>query len=212
MDKAYIYIYISIVLITPVRPFRLLFKGIHYLFRSIYSQWKRMEFKKAANDIIISYPLYLIGGKYIECGKCVFFGSYGILSTWDSFQGEKFTPHIVIGDHVTIGNGFHISAANKIIIGNGVLMGKYVTIVDNSHGNISFEEMCIPPINRHLQIENDVIIEDNVWIGDKVTIAKGVLIGCGSIIGSNSVITKDVPAYSVVAGVPAKIIRELNGK
>ena len=55
-----------------------------------------------------------------------------------------------------------------------------------------------------------VIIEDNVWIGDKATILSGVKIGKGAIVAANAVVTKDVPAYSVVAGNPAKIIRKVN--
>lgn len=52
-----------------------------------------------------------------------------------------------------------------------------------------------------------VIIEDNVWIGDKATILANVTIGKGAVVAANSVVTKDVPAYSVVAGIPAKVIK-----
>ena len=53
-----------------------------------------------------------------------------------------------------------------------------------------------------------VVIGDNVWIGDKVTVLPGVTIGDGAVIAANAVVTKDVPAYSVVAGNPAKIIKQ----
>ena len=52
-----------------------------------------------------------------------------------------------------------------------------------------------------------IIIGDNVWIGDKVTILSGVKIGNNAIIGSNSVVTKDIPPFSVAAGIPAKVIK-----
>lgn len=87
-------------------------------------------------------------------------------------------------------------------------MGKYVTIVDNAHGKVTFSNMCLPPIKRDLDIGCPVIIEDNVWIADKVTITKGVRIGKGSIIGANSVVTKDIPPYSLAVGIPAKIIKQ----
>ncbi|MBR0310679.1 MAG: hypothetical protein IJQ97_07320 [Paludibacteraceae bacterium] len=55
-----------------------------------------------------------------------------------------------------------------------------------------------------------VVIDDNVWIGEKSSILPGVHIGRGAIVAANSVVTHDVPAYSVVAGVPAKVIKQLN--
>lgn len=67
----------------------------------------------------------------------------------------------------------------------------------------------LPPLFRPLFSKGPVIIGKNVWIGDKATILPGVTIGDGSIIGANSVVTKDVPAYSVVAGNPAKIIKTI---
>lgn len=60
---------------------------------------------------------------------------------------------------------------------------------------------------RPLFSKGIVIIEDNVWIGDKATILSGVKIGKGAIIGANAVISKDVPAYGVAVGNPAKVIK-----
>lgn len=65
---------------------------------------------------------------------------------------------------------------------------------------------------RELEIKGPVIIGDNVWIGDKVSILSGVTIGKGSVIACNAVVTKDVPSYSVVGGVPAKVIKQISPK
>lgn len=86
-------------------------------------------------------------------------------------------------------------------------MGNDILITDNSHGLSDIKQMDVAPNYCPLYSKGPVIIEDNVWIGEKTSILPGVHIGQGSIIGANSVVTKDVPAYSVVAGNPAKIIK-----
>ena len=118
-------------------------------------------------------------------------------------------PELTIGDKVSIGEYSHITCANRIVIGNGVLTGRFVLITDNSHGKITEEESNILPLSRKIHSNGPVFIGDNVWIGDKATILPNVTIGKGSIIAANAVVTKDVPEYSVVAGVPAKIIRTI---
>lgn len=157
----------------------------------------------------VPYPCEIRGGKYISCGKNTFWGPNGILTAWDSFQDEKYKIETTIGDKVTIGMNFHISAINHISIGDNVLTGKCITIIDNGHGTTTLDDLQIAPIVRKLCIYGSVLIGRNVWIGDKVTIVGNVNIGEGSVIGSNSVVTKDVPPFSVCGGVPAKIIKQL---
>ena len=62
-------------------------------------------------------------------------------------------------------------------------------------------------MKRELVSKGPIVIGDNVWIGDKVTILSGVTIGSHAVIAANAVVTKDVPAYSVVAGNPGKIMK-----
>ncbi len=142
----------------------------------------------------------------ISIGNDFVCGSNGILTPWKTYRSfaEEYNPNISIGDNVIIGDNFNISAINRIEIGNNVLMGRYVTIIDHGHGKSS--ELRIAPNNRPLYSKGRIVINDDVWIGDKVTILSGVTIGKGAVIGANSVVTKDVKEYSVVAGVPAVII------
>jgi len=104
----------------------------------------------------------------------------------------------------------HITAINSITIGDSVLTGQYVHISDNNHGNTDLESFLIVPIKRKLRYKGPAKIEDNVWIGDKVAILSGFTVGEGSIIAANAVVTKDVPPYSIVGEIPAKIIRTYN--
>ena len=108
--------------------------------------------------------------------------------------------YLEIGTNSRI-NGCHISASEKIIIGKNVRIGQYVLIMDNDfhQANDHFAEGKKSPI----------IIEDDVWIAAKATILKGVNIGKGSVVAAGAVVTKDVPPYTLVAGVPAKPIRNL---
>ena len=98
---------------------------------------------------------------------------------------------------------------NKIIIGNNVLTGKKVLITDNAHGASDRFTIDTPPMSRPLYSKGPVIIEDNVWIGEKASIMPGVHIHKGCIIAANAVVTKDIPPHCIVAGVPAKIVKQL---
>lgn len=177
----------------------------------IYSLWISNFLGSMGKGSFISYPCKLWGGgsKNIKIGDSTTIQSHCIFGTWIKYAGEQFTPSITIGDCCNIGEHTHISSINKITIGNGLLTGRYVYIGDNSHGGFNDEECQIPPIKRQLKSKGEVVIEDNVWIGDKVTVLSGVRIGKGSIIGANSVVTKDVPPFTIVAGVPARIIKQI---
>ena len=67
----------------------------------------------------------------------------------------------------------------------------------------------IPPVKRNLYSKGNVVIENNVWIGERVCILSGVHIGEGAIIAANSIVTHDVPPYTLVGGIPAKVIKEI---
>lgn len=178
---------------------------------SLYSLWISNFIGSIGSKSIISYPCKLWGGGYsqITIGDNTIIQAHCILGCWTKYAGDVFSPSIQIGDNCNIGEHTHISATNKITIGNGLLTGRYVFIGDNSHGGFSKEEAEIPPINRKLVTKGEIVIGDNVWIGDKATILSGVKIGKGAIIGANAVVTKDVPPYTVVGGNPARIIKQL---
>ena len=139
-------------------------------------------------------------------------GDYGFISAWNYYpaSGQYFTPSINIGDNCHIGDRSRISCINKIVLGNGVRTGASVLIIDNSHGNGTMTEANTPPHKRSLYSKGAVTIGNNVWIGEKASIMPGVTIGEGAIIAANSVVTHDVPAYSVVAGCPAKVIKRMD--
>ncbi len=159
----------------------------------------------------IGYPCTLQGGglKKLTIGHNTRINPHVVIELWTSFSGEKYEPVVYIGNYCNIGEYSHISAINKITIGDGLLTGRFVYIGDNGHGGLSKEESQIPPEQRKLSSKGEIIIGKNVWIGDKVTILSGVTIGDGAIIGANSVVTHDVPSNCICGGIPAKVIRRL---
>lgn len=188
-------------------PYRL-HERIVGFYNLLYSLWIQQEIKQAGK-ISFQFPLRLLGGEYITIDEKTSFGRYCVLNAWEKYEGVSYTPQIIIGKKCCFGEYNHITSINSIIIGNNVLTGRWVTITDNSHGISDIESIKIPPINRKLFSKGAVVIEDDVWIGDKVTILPGVTIGKGVIVAANAVVTKDIPAYSVVAGNPARIIKSI---
>lgn len=169
--------------------------------------WISREFKSFGKDSVVQRHIYLLGGKYISIGSQSFIGLRAILTAWDKYGSDRFEPAIIIGNHVSIGEDSHITAINQIEIGNNVLMGKKITITDNSHGASKLELLSLSPAARPLYSAGPVIIEDGVWIGDKVTILSNVRIGENAIIGANAVVTKDIPPNCLAGGIPAKVIK-----
>jgi acetyltransferase-like isoleucine patch superfamily enzyme len=179
-------------------------------YNQIYSFWKANEFGTTGKNVFFAFPMSLRGGKYIKLGTNVGIDQRLRLDAIEEFLGDKFNPEIIIGDNVSIQKDCHIGAIDKIIIGNNVLLASKVYISDHSHGEITKEALLLPPALRKLYSKGPVVIEDNVWLGEGVVVLPNVTIGENSIVGANSVVTKSIPRNSVVAGNPARIIRELD--
>jgi acetyltransferase-like isoleucine patch superfamily enzyme len=134
-------------------------------------------------------------------------------------NGCKIHKSVVISPNVRITGKFEIDEGSSIaqncsisgfeagvIIGKNVMIAPNVVIVAFNHG---FEDLEIP-MALQPNSEERVVIEDDVWIASNCTIGKGVTIGKGSIVAANSFVNKSVPQYSIVGGVPAKLIRSRN--
>lgn len=130
------------------------------------------------------------------------------LISWPyNIQGVE---NIIACEPVRIGPGSTIFTTRaKFILKEHVIIGPNLTVITGDH---------MPIIGRYIdtvtdkeklpEFDKDVIIESDVWIGSNVTILKGVTIGKGSIVAAGAVVTKSCPPYSVVGGIPAKVIKQ----
>lgn len=180
------------------------FLGVKSLFMGA---WLRRSFNICGENMIIRSGFFLQGGKFISVGNNVFVGKDVEITAIDRFGNTIYKPQIVIGNNVSINSNSHITAINKVVIGDYVRMGRRVLITDNAHGQSNKESMQQHPIDRLVYSPGEVVIEDDVWIGNNVAILPNVKIGKGAIIGTNAVVTKDVPAYGVAVGNPAKVVK-----
>jgi acetyltransferase-like isoleucine patch superfamily enzyme len=158
---------------------------------------------------IIRLPFDIRNKKFIQIGK-QFTTGFGCRIEAYPKKNEKV---LFIGENVQLNDYVHITAIEKVIIGNNVLMASKIYISDCSHGSyLGNENDSNPntiPSERPLY-SKPVIIEDNVWLGEFVSVLPGVTIGKGTIVGANSVVTKNLPSNVIAVGSPAKPIKKFN--
>jgi acetyltransferase-like isoleucine patch superfamily enzyme len=109
-------------------------------------------------------------------------------------------------DRVRI-NQTSISAVSRVEIEETVAIARGCYISDHSHG---FADPDVPIRDQPLDKVAPVLIQRGAWLGQNVVVLPGVTIGAGSVIGANSVVRSDVPARTIAAGIPARVIRELS--
>ena len=171
------------------------------LYKNRLNNYNLKKFRTVGKACKVCDPIKIIGGNRISIGNEFYAGPGCRLEAWENYGEQKFAPQIEIGDKVKINSKCHIGAINKIKIGNNVLFGSNVFITDHSHGNVSVEEVDIPPNERELYSKGPVVIEDNCWICENVIILPGVHVGYSAILAAG--------AYAVAAGNPARIVKVL---
>lgn len=123
---------------------------------------------------------------------------------------EKDDPILILGDSCRIGRRCMISAQNRIEIGRKTVLSPTVLLMDHNH---AFEDVNVPIIDQGNTKGGTIRIEEGCWIGYGATIvcSQGELVvGKNSVIGANAMVTRSVPAYSVVAGNPAQVLKRFD--
>lgn len=116
---------------------------------------------------------------------------------------EGSQPKLIIRDNVFIGRNTYIGVFQPITIGEFVEIGAYCYVISANHCYKSRDR----PIVKQGFVGAPIVIEDDVWLGTHVVVLPGVTIGKGAIVAAGSVVNKDIPAYEVWGGIPAKFIK-----
>lgn len=122
---------------------------------------------------------------------------------------QEGLPKLIIKDYAAIGMDATISAVKRITIEENVFLARNVYISDHGH---EYHDIKKPIAYQGIRKVEEVRIGANSWLGQNSVILPGVNIGRNCVIGANSVVNRNIPDYSVVAGIPAKVIRVFNDK
>jgi len=135
------------------------------------------------------------------------FGGYGRNFRFDP-DGLYTYSNIHVGNDVNLGwRPVLMATLSEIRIANKVIFGPYVTVIGGGH-NISVPHQFMADVHEKTGNEDlGVVIDDDVWVGSRAIILRGVRVGRGSVIAAGAVVTKYIPPYSVVGGIPARVLK-----
>lgn len=162
---------------------------------------------------LIRRPVVIRGSRYIDFGKALTTGHWCRFEAYPTSDDKSIK--LKFGDNIQVNDFVHISALEKVEIGDGCLIASHVYISDNSHGSYKGTDIdSSPEIEPGCRAYSTapVIIGKNCWIGESVIVMPGVSIGDGCIIGAHAVVNKNIPSASIAVGSPAKVIKKYNFK
>ncbi len=147
----------------------------------------------------------IFGERWIHVGEDTLIGPLACISA-GMVPGQEMVsnPVVSIGQRCMIGRGSHIVGHFGIEIGDDVITGPYIYMTDQNHG---YEDPTVP-IREQWPTDKPVSVGSGTWIGTGVTILPGACVGANCVIAANSVVTGVFPDRCLIAGVPAKIMRE----
>src|SRR5664280_455107 len=177
--------------IGPIERFRRKYSGhLCHIWAEEYVGWIVRNLP-SIEGMAIRYGLYRFLFKRIKSFALIYPGVY-----------LTHTYGIEIGHRFSVNSGTIIDGRGGIKIGDGVMIGPHTAIYSSGH-DFSRPELPMTSLDH---IMAPVVIHDDVWIGAHVCIPSGITIGRGTVIAAGAVVVKDVEDYTIVAGVPAKVI------
>lgn len=173
----------------------------------LQSKWRvyrrSLEIKTGIGSYIYP-PRKLSGPQYIQVGDRSVIFDHAWLAAYDSYASQRYTPRLIIGNDVTIGSYSCITSLSSIVIEDGCLLSEFVYITDHVHG---FDPEAGLVREQPLVSKGDVVVGAHSFIGYRVSILSGVHLGQHCVVGAHSVVTHSFPDYSMIAGIPARLIK-----
>ncbi|SNR49489.1 DapH/DapD/GlmU-related protein [Flavobacterium sp. ov086] len=174
----------------------------NFLVRRFWYFNNKGKFRKLGNNVFIKNSM-IITPKYISVGDNVFVQPNSRIEAVTSYEGVKYSPHIVISDNCTIQQNLHLTCAVSIFLGKNTAIAANVTITDIDH---PYENINLPVERQSLRV-NPVSIGEDCKIYNNAVILPGTQIGKHCVVGANSVVFGTFGDYCILVGSPAKIIK-----
>jgi acetyltransferase-like isoleucine patch superfamily enzyme len=173
------------------------------LFSRFYTLCIKFDFYSFGAKSFIFYPCTIYNPRSIMIGKKVVIRE----GVWLNVKRKNDdTPALMIGEGCYIGRNTQINAWESVVIEDHVLIADKVFISDADH---IYENREVPIIKQGDKFKGKVILSSGCWIGTGAVILPNVKIGKNSVVASNAVVTKDVPDFTIVGGIPAKELKKI---
>ena len=161
--------------------------------------------------IMLYYTIYVVRGctnRFLSFFYKKMLRGCGSNVRFSALTSDFTYRNVTIGNDVYIGpHALFLCTESQIFIGSKVLFGPHVTIIGGDHRITDVGRFIYDVLDKHPEDDQDVHIEDDVWIGTNTTLLKGVTVGRGAVVAAGALVTKDVPPYAIVGGVPAKVLK-----
>ena len=177
---------------------------LSFIFYKLKTQiFYKLFFAKMGTGSIIKSPIFLKNVRNISIGNNVFIINHARIECVTQKDLQIFTPNLIIEDGVSFEQRCHITVAGELIICKNTIASFDVMITDIDH---EYKNLTLPVAQQPLKISKTHIGE-NCFIGSGAKIQAGTILGRHCVIGTNAVVRGTFPDYSVIVGIPAKIVK-----
>jgi len=174
--------------------------------RNLYSRLMEIPPRgmSCGRDVSIQRPRRILNPACIRIGERTQIRRGALIEPILAYAGVHYAPAIEIGSDVYIGPDLYLACIGRVVIGEGSVLSEHVFLNDSSHG---FDPTAGLIMEQKLSSAGGISIGKHCFLGLRVAVLPGVILGDHCIVGVNSVVTHSFPAYSMIAGSPARLVK-----